>query len=440
MKCHRLFILISALGIVAAAASNNVNARCMQEQQSDLVALPTNSFEALREDNSEVLSKALREGLITPTTHYHVDLADGSAYQGTLLELAAGFRARSCFTVLLHTEATWQQQAGKSPRKLVLELVRNKMWSSLEELQARGYDINAVFEEKPVTPLCIAANLGEADRIESLVKLGADPLLHHENAIAPIVFALGAEKPDAFNDLLKRGVRLDVRNGDGKPLIFVAVEFPDRLEALLKAGGKELATCQHDGESALTVAVQTPSFRLDTDTIPDRFVDDNAFQVKRRESYERVVMLLLANGADPAFWSPVSDMSALFLACREGISSKVVDALINGGANPNEVDSGRYTALIWTARGNGPDAPRIVDVLASHGVACMARDQDGGTALKYAIEVCDAPLVEASIKLGCDPSAKIIVQGREMTCKEWARRACEHQDMDATDVLDALGR
>jgi ankyrin repeat protein len=119
------------------------------------------------------------------------------------------------------------------------------------------------------------------------------------------------------------------------------------------------------------------------------------------------IALLLAKGADPNRRMDVLGMfpsSPLFTAVGFG-DSAVVQALLQGGADIHERDNDGMTALHWAVVAHHPEA---VKALLTAGADVNAVDHFGYTPLLYAatIDFGDAETATMLLQAGADPNIK----------------------------------
>lgn len=117
---------------------------------------------------------------------------------------------------------------------------------------------------------------------------------------------------------------------------------------------------------------------------------------------ERMVALLLANGADPNVYEP-DDGSALMASCQVNHPG-VARRLIAAGAEVDAQDRYGLTALHWAI---ARQAPEVAKVLITAGAAVNAQHKDGGTPLHVAAECAVEPaLVRLLLQAGADPTLR----------------------------------
>jgi ankyrin repeat protein len=159
--------------------------------------------------------------------------------------------------------------------------------------------------------LISAAQMGSPDRINNLIKLGAD-VNYTEGALSPITVAAKGGHLDAVNALLAQGARRDPTVLG--QLLFQAVKQGDqnRVANLIRMGAS--ANYSEQGATTLSTAVEAGNYGLAT---------------------------ILINGGATADARLLGQ--ALFRAASEGSTDKVAQ-LLKLGANVNYVNNGK-TAL-----------------------------------------------------------------------------------------------
>jgi hypothetical protein len=179
----------------------------------------------------------------------------------------------------------------------------------------------ATGEYAGLTPLQIAATLGNSEIVRALIDAGAP----HDGATAtgetPLMLAAARGRADIVGILADVGAQVDLKNGQGRTALMLAA-----------AGGK--AECVH---------------------------------------------ALLNNGASVNV-ADQSGATALALAAETG-AVDAMQPLTQAGANPDAADTQGVTPLMRAAKSAGPDA---VILLLNAGASPQIKDGAGKTALDHA--------------------------------------------------------
>jgi uncharacterized protein len=119
----------------------------------------------------------------------------------------------------------------------------------------------------------------------------------------------------------------------------------------------------------------------------------------------KIVERLLQAGANPNFWDRRSINSPLMMAIMGG-HHNVAKLLLEYGADIKVRTSEGMNPLLWSAH---KDDLKMVNLLVKHGLSDMINDSGGMAgmnALGIAISSLNLPMVKTLIKAGADPSFK----------------------------------
>lgn len=150
--------------------------------------------------------------------------------------------------------------------------------------------------------------------------------------------------------------------------------------------------------------------------------------------------LLLEAGADPEL-TTVEQASALYLACKFA-SPDVVTLLLRSGAqlafrSYRNKRTPLHAAAYWTRYRSRPSgrspAHAVVHVLLEAGADIDAADQDGHTALHYAVRAGDATLVKQLLAAGADPS----IAGRSGTAADLADALHKNEIQNIIEICES---
>ena len=124
----------------------------------------------------------------------------------------------------------------------------------------------------------------------------------------------------------------------------------------------------------------------------------------------------------------ISDLDFRTL-CKTATFEKILEAL-NNGANPNAKNRNKNTALMSAAQSNAD--PRVIEVLLDAGAELEARNQRGSTALHYAAMDNVPEVVELLIKKGADIEA---LNHEKKTPLYYAKH---NKNLNDTHIIDLL--
>ncbi len=243
-------------------------------------------------------------------------------------------------------------------------------------------------------PLWMAASNGSAEMIRLLVDAGADVNAPTETGATPLMAAAMSGDVDAVAALLDEGAFANAReSANGQtPLMFAAWEDrADVIRLLIDRGA-------HVGLTSWVVSMTEPQYDTDGNRLPAR------------------------RPRAPGGNSVMGGMTALLFAARDGHLA-AVEALVDGGANPDQVagSEGSSPMVIAIANGHYTVAKYLLDTGADPNVANV----DGLAPLYATINMRFAPvswapnprtdqervdavtLVAALLDAGADPDARI---------------------------------
>jgi ankyrin repeat protein len=214
-----------------------------------------------------------------------------------------------------------------------------------------GAGVDAQTRLGSYTPLHLASREGHAEVLKSLLAAGVDVnALTSTGGVAALHFSAAAGDVEAIKALVKHGAELDKAESvwGHTPLIFAAAK--NRAEAvtvLLHSGADPVVSgrvidiaARNEGDRAEQKARNerlglTPVYRSYRDSVPDP-PGAGALPVMRR----------------PDEIGRYGGLTALTVAARDG-SVETVKALVNGGADINQVTAGDHSSPLLMAAING---------------------------------------------------------------------------------------
>ena len=203
--------------------------------------------------------------------------------------------------------------------------------------------------------------------------------------------------------LIKNGANLDIINTKGDTLLTFAVERENKeLVELLLTKGINIHAVNSQRKSAIELA----------------------FQQKKYKDHENVLIALIKSGAKVDIINTKGDTLLIFAADRgfqdlallliEGNNNdvnavnarekaaidfalqseniKIIEALVNAGANINVVDQDKNTLLMIAAK-TGTKAQNLITQLIQKGIDVNASNDNGKTAIDFAIESGNAKII-----------------------------------------------
>jgi ankyrin repeat protein len=286
-----------------------------------------------------------------------------------------------------------------------------------------GANVNAA-NRYGVPPLAIACTNGNAAVVRLLLEAGADANAMMKGGESVLMLAARSGSLDAVKALLVRGAKHDVRERRGQTaLMWAAAEgHAPVVRALIEAGADINATLD-SGFTPFFFAVREGRIEA-VRALLEKGIDLNA-PLQRRERTE---------GAANPYIRPVArGTSPLLLAMQNGHYELAI-ALVDAGANPNDVQmgfsplhmisavrkpdssdgsdpstpagSGRLTSLQFVREivKRGANVNLRLDKGAPRFPATSSRiDTPGATPFLLAADRADIPLMRLLLELGADP-------------------------------------
>ena len=177
-----------------------------------------------------------------------------------------------------------------------------------------------------------AAKKGNVKVLKLFLEAGMD-INVHDNGTA-LTYAVYADNIDSVKFLIDNGVDVNESAYWGIPLGIASYKDYYKIAELLIQNGADVNKVSRNGMSPLL----------------------NAVLMKGRS---KIVALLLKNGADPNYKQEQTKETALIISARNGYSD-IVKLLIKGGSDPSYQDSGGLSALDWAMLYNHIDVAEIL--------------------------------------------------------------------------------
>lgn len=208
---------------------------------------------------------------------------------------------------------------------LYLEDITDDM---VKDVIKQGMDINAPIDEYNQTLLTFACRSGEANKIKTLLKNGADPNIPNslDDGMTPFMLAVSEWFSPNTMDL-------------------------DAVKALINAGAK-VNSKSNSGMTPLMYAAYMP----------------------REGLFSGIIKLLLDSGADVKATDKIGRNVLFYLSYQ--LKPEIVELLINKGANPRQKDKNGGTPLMRQSE------PKLIKLLIDAGVDVNAKDKSGKTVIE----------------------------------------------------------
>lgn len=268
--------------------------------------------------------------------------------------------------------------------------------------------------------LIAAAKLGDVGQVRAQLQAGADVNARDSGQRTALLHAVRGGQLAFVRALIEAGAGLDVRDQDGRTALMEAARRKEAMPALdLVAAGADVNVADRDGWTALmfaakegtlaaaraiirsprqssldTLARETSALTLAAERgrhalvralieagagVRKPEIGGRALQIAAQEAHVEVVRTLMEAKA-PLGFSAWENEPPLHAAAARG-QWLVVDALLQAGLDPDQVDRGGQTALMRAAASGHEKA---VASLLRLGAAPDLADRDGWTALSHA--------------------------------------------------------
>ena len=251
----------------------------------------------------------------------------------------------------------------------------------LREMWTHSWTVNGkVISRLAITPLCLAANVGNNGVTKLLLERGAEP--NNTNALdrTPPFLATICRGKEIVQDLIKKQVDPNqIRREHYAPLFLASNHGNKELVRVLLNGGALPNIADGRGHTPLHVAAKNNHIDVVKMLLKGRAEPNKADQhgqtalhwvAKQRACRMDVVELLLEAGAEPNKQDE-HGQTALHVAANQpawkpsGAQAYMVKLLIDGGADPNTEDKDHRTPLHWALQHGHED---VVKLLTRSGV------------------------------------------------------------------------
>ena len=228
----------------------------------------------------------------------------------------------------------------------------------------------------------------EISDVTRCLQAGADLNARTDNRWTALHFAAGMNKnPAVVQALLAAGVDPTARTGNGSTALHFAAGMDKNtavIEALLN-GGAEPNARTGNGSTALHFAagmnVNLADSNINLSDIIMLFSEDRSLLLADSNNNRAVIEALLNGGAEPNAQTQ-SGATPLHHAAGMNKNPVVIEALLNAGAEPNAQTQSGWTPLHHVARMN--ENPAMIEALLNAGADPKVRDKDDKTPWDYA--------------------------------------------------------
>jgi len=288
---------------------------------------------------------------------------------------------------------------------------KDKIWELLNEPH-----INVNVQEDGDTSLGIAiygAGFRKEQRdfylkiIKALLQKGANLDIKNRNGNTPLIEAAKYTDTEIIKLLIDAGANtnnINIQNNNGDTALMYASHNnnPEIVKMLLDNDANPNIQDQ-DGNTALIWAAKHTY--IDIVFVkggnPDIQKEKTAFNLAAIRNNTKIVQMLLDKGANPDIQN-IKGKTALIKAAKYN-NIEIVQILLDKDANPNIQNNEGDTALIWAVRNHNPE---IVQILLGEGANLDIQNRDGRTALIEAVQSYSKffEIVQAPLDKGANPN------------------------------------
>jgi ankyrin repeat protein len=276
-----------------------------------------------------------------------------------------------------------------------------------------------IADDRGITPLMYAAEIGSLDTMRLLIERGAD--VNAQNAFGSTALMWSVSDPARVRLLLEHGAQVNTVARSGRSALIIAAftnPSADVVKLLLASGAKAgVMDVRHVTPlNAATFGNDTSTVRLlleagaDINT-PDTFIGLTPLMNAAGNRNVEALKLLLAKGASVNAVSKTEGLpkiqtgtvefggwTPLLMAAAFG-PPEAVNVLLNTGARIDAQDYRGFTPLMLAVGTDRYDR-RTINMLIAHGADLRPTNHDGETALDWASKFGDQEVIRA---LGGNP-------------------------------------
>lgn len=296
--------------------------------------------------------------------------------------------------------------------------IRANDLAGLQALLDQGVSANTP-DNRRVTPLMAAAEVGSVDAMNLLIARGAE--VNAQNAAGSTALMWAVTDPGKVRLLLDHGADVNLSARSGRTALMIAAFTDPSAEVIRMLLDKGAEVKAMDGRH--WTAVNAAAFGNDTAALrllvaagsdvnqADSFIGWTPLMNAAGNGNLEAVQFLLAQGAKVNAVSMRDHLPAVrhgivafggftpLLTAAAFAPPAVIKTLLDAGAEVNVADIRGFTPLML-AIGTDRQNPENVKLLLAHGADTHAKNLDGETALDWARKIGARPAIEA---LGATP-------------------------------------
>jgi ankyrin repeat protein len=294
----------------------------------------------------------------------------------------------------------------------LFDSIRTNDVGAVKALLASGIGPNTA-DETGVTPLMYSAAFSSMEMMQLLLDWEADINAANNNGSTALILATGDSAKVRL--LLDRGAAANARNKDGTTALMAAARSRniEALKDLLARGALAGAPANEasvfagiaysrEDSRVLDVLAQT---HLDLKPINAAVPGILFMNLTNTEMARKLLATGAGSGGQLRLGRGPITLPVLGLAAFHG-NVEVVRAMINDGVDPNIRGSRGFTPLMMAAAGDVPN-PDVVRFLIERGAKVQERDENGHTALDWALIRGETPVASILREAGAPAAATL---------------------------------
>jgi ankyrin repeat protein len=292
----------------------------------------------------------------------------------------------------------------------LFDAIRSGSAPAIAAAIAAGADVNGR-DETGATPLMYAAIYADAAAVEQLIDKGAR--VNDLNTFGATALMWAAPQPAIVDVLLRKGADVNALASNGFTPLVVAARYGsvESVRRLLAAGADTRA-------QATRVLVLSGAYQSTNPDVIGALRDEHVVVTSKEDiagpalirarNDIRMLNRLLDAGVDPKEEVPLITLSlpTFFVAAREG-QLDAIKAFVAAGFDPTATSARGWTALMLAAGGDTPNH-EVLQFLLDAGTDINAKDDDGRTALDWALTRGETETVAFLRKKGAKTNAAAV--------------------------------